>query len=400
VLEKAIKQVSEIRGSLPFPDDFFQDNSFEFLVEIVEEQLSSIALDRSPGYPLNLQFSTNKQALENMREEIVLCAVARLFLWTNEVSSRYAMTIRPLERVLLGFVDPANVFVKEDPHPLRKVVKQAYRCISAVSLIDNFVESSLFAKSSKLIREVGKSSGSAVGIGFTDEMNEDNFEFFKTMKERFKQIISLDGSGFDAWHTPQILQATLSVDVIVHSPNPLWIRAASLWVVISSESVVVIAGILYIRVNPGTINTGSKDTSRRNTLLASLYACVAGIIANNPIDFVYANGDDALIAGGPNVLDLTRAYASFGATVRDVVECHDRVEFCSHEYQKRKGRVYAALSSWPKALYSTFVKDTNISDVLQIAYELRDNDENNVHDKFMSYAAITFPQTFPETKNE
>ena len=74
--------------------------------------------------------------------------------------------------ILLGLVDPSMVFIKNEPHPKRKVLKGAYRCINPVSLVDQLVEDVLFSESALLLKEGFFDNGSAVGIGFTDEMNQ------------------------------------------------------------------------------------------------------------------------------------------------------------------------------------------------------------------------------------
>lgn len=68
-----------------------------------------------------------------------------------------------------GWKDPSTVFIKNEPHPQRKLKKGAYRCINPVSLVDQLVEACLFSEMANILKSRIYESGSALGIGFSDD---------------------------------------------------------------------------------------------------------------------------------------------------------------------------------------------------------------------------------------
>jgi hypothetical protein len=352
--------------------------------------LVKVSLDKTPGYPLNLTHGTNFSALKADSREIVNTAVARLLLWTMPKTSDYALTLTPFELIKFGFTDPTNVFMKKEPHPLRKIHAKLYRCISGVSLVDNLVEAALFTKSSELIRERGVVGGSAIGIGFTDEQNKQFFAAIERINSNYGPPMGLDGSGYDAWHTEEALEATHYIDVEVHSPSRIWIAASRVWVYVAARAVAVVGSTLHAKTVFGMINSGSKDTSRRNTTLSLFYARYVGLLLGNRINHVLANGDDTLVWGDFDGSELEEAYSSFGAKVRDVDRFRDELHFCSHHYFKSSdGTVKAALTSWPKALYACLVKEMRLDDAFQVANEIRHNDDE-LYRKFIQLFRFSF----------
>jgi hypothetical protein len=130
---------------------------------------------------------------------------------------------------------------------------------------------------------------------------------------------------------------------------------------------------LYVKTLIGMLNSGSKDTSRRNTLLRVLYSIYFGIVSGQIPSFAMANGDDGLTWGIDDLDAYKAAAASVRITVRDVVSCGTAsVDFCSHKYDLFRGT--AELTSWPKAVYRTLCEvSMTLDDAWQVCYEMRYN---------------------------
>jgi hypothetical protein len=333
-------------------------------------------MDKSPGYPLNLQYQTNGQAFADVGDLLILSAVARLHMWLDPDIPYDEISKDPWDLIITGFFDPSSVFNKNEPHPARKLKEGRFRCIDPVSVVTNLCECAMFSESSSQMKINLFESGSSVGISFTDQGMSAFYNFCKTKTEQFGPAKTDDVSGFDSVHTPQTLYASARVDELSHeSPYGLtrWNVANRRWCCQCSKSCVILGQSIYTKIQLGMLNTGSRDTSRRNTTLRDIYTDYFYISASGePSKFTTANGDDA-ISWGPVSLDAYKESAAIaGFALRDVVERTDNFQFCSHEYSTSG----AFLTSWPKSVYriltSTSIKK---SDAYQFLYELRHNKE-------------------------
>jgi hypothetical protein len=328
---------------------------------------------KTPGYPLNLFYGTNGQALESEFDLIVDAAVARLHMWLSD-SSEGLFEGSSYSLVASGIVDPSTIFIKDEPHPARKVRDKRYRCITPVSLVDQLVEAVLFGDMAEYLKAALFRSGSAVGIGFSDAQMDDLREFVREkLIELRGHMLSDDVSGFDAMHTEQMLLATCDLDELrfvgTHPCTKLW-RANRRWAKVSSRSVSVFGSVLMTKVIPGMINSGSRDTSRRNTSLRLIYGHLI-LTSMGTEGFVLANGDDCVTIA--KSLDGYEQHAGkYGIKVRDVLKSDEEFEFCSHRY--RLDSVGAPLTSWPKSIFRMLsLAELDPWDVRQSLGEMRWN---------------------------
>jgi hypothetical protein len=365
--------------------------NYASLRRYVDLAIDRVKGDKTPGFPLNLTYANNYMALEAEREEIALTAVARLHLWlTNEVVGPVGEN--PMAYALLGMCDPSSVFIKKEPHPSRKFQKKQFRSINPVSLPDQIVESVLFTEPAKRLREGLFYNGSAVGISFTDKGNKEFCDFLINAEKRFGSVISDDISGFDARHNVQILEATAYLDQITFSsPDGLehWNCANRNWVRFTANSLAVIDGTVYGKVTPGMINSGSKDTSRRNTALRCIYTHYFALCSGQEATHVTANGDDGLAWGIDDEKSYFRAAEEHGVPLRDLHRGMKDLPFCSHQYDPE--RAIATLSSWPKFTYAIISQSSKTrDDAEQALCEARYNAE------YSSLCAAVKAMKFPD----
>lgn len=349
-------------------------DSFDILYNRVEAAVRTVAGDRTPGYPLNLRFGSNAQALEHEKTSIVLCAVARLHMWLDPDIPFEEMVDSGLPLIFTGLHSPYAVFIKDEPHPLRKVVLERYRCISPGDLVDLLVETVLFKESAEVLKgEQLFTSGSAVGIGFNQERCSGFVNFINKTNAELGYPIADDMSGFDALHTPETLLNTAEVDRRSHShvngSLDRWNMANRRWCVLCANSTSVISGNLYVKVTPGMLNSGSRDTSRRNTTLRLVYSTYLSLASGNKSVFPLANGDDGITWGVKDLERYKRCAYSAGLPVRDVMRSRgDVIEFCSHEFNLKDRS--CVLLSWPKALYRILTApDLHVEDAYQVLQE-------------------------------
>lgn len=266
---------------------------------LLRKAISKTDPTKNPGFPLNLTFQTNRLALDNCKEEIIAAATCRLRRYLDPEYPFEDLMEDPFVAMIHGCFDASSVFVKNEPHPSRKVNDGRYRCITPVSLVDQLVESCLYSEySDQLMRHLFK-SGSAVGIGFTDRQNAETADFvFNTMSPNGEPILSDDVSGFDSLHTEQTLSATCEVDRLLDlNQTEDWNLANTRWALTCARSISVLGSLLYVKVVYGMLNSGSKDTSRRNTLLRLIYTFYLALASNQKVSHAIANGDDNASSG-------------------------------------------------------------------------------------------------------
>ena len=379
-LSRAVRLAADQRGVLEIDgptDRDFEDVSK--LYALVEQALDGVALDKTPGYPLNLLYSNNKLAIEGDRDMIIGAAVARLKMMSSPDTNYEEILEQPGGLVWAGLIDPSSVFIKDEPHPKRKVDDGRYRCITPVSLTDQLVESVLFTESSRQLRKEDRIyiNGSAVGIGFTDDQTKTFCDTIIKLNAKHGPPISDDMSGFDALHTEQTLDATCEIDRLTHKSLrgslDKWNLCNRRWAKHCAHSATIIGNRVYIKVNPGGLNSGSKDTSRRNGSLRVEYSFYISIESKQEAEKASANGDDGLTWGVNDLDAYKEAARKWGFTLRDVTRYKDTLEFCSHTYDLSTKK--ASLTSWPKAIYRILTREVPYSDAMQVVDECRHNIE-------------------------
>lgn len=379
-LDLAIKRVAEIRGDLRMTEEgnFLSDKlvNHNRMRALMNQALREIALDKTPGYPLNIEHATNKAAIDISKDEIISAAIARLWLWcwVDPVEVR-RMSV--FERLTSGLMDPSSVFIKDEPHPERKLKTKTFRCICPVSLVDQLVEAVLFACIARKLRNHELyHNGSAVGIGFDDQQMYEFKQILGGYESSYGKPICDDMSGFDAKHTWETMYATVEVDKLtVDATRPhectRFHNANAVWATLCVDSASIFGGTLYRKLIPGGLNSGSKDTSRRNTLLRSIYSAYLVQISGGTLHHTICNGDDGLTWASVDLKEYESKSLDCGLDVRDLTHDGD-VRFCSHRY---KSNGTASLESWPKGLYNIICGGTvNFEDASQFVAECRHND--------------------------
>ena len=350
--------------------------------------------DKSPGYPLNLDYTNNHAAMESEFVGILNSCIARLHMWLTIDETILAEEIDSYWLLENGYMDPSTIFIKDEPHPERKLVDGKYRCITPVSLVDQVVEACLFSEMSTANKESLFASGSAVGIGFHPDGVRDYINYVKSMEKKYGPATEDDVSGFDSLHTPQVYEASAEYDRLIFRIKGVaenWWKAHRVWSKLKPYSIVVIGDVLYVRTDEGMMDSGSRDTSRRNTTFRRLYGFYIAVLMDIVQNFdVLPNGDDANSWGIPeNHLETYRkTAASIGITLRDLRYANDgKINFCSHLYDFNRTDG-AVLTSWPKAVYKMLTKKVlEPYDVRQVLEEMRCNTQYPVLSQFVQKVA-------------
>jgi hypothetical protein len=117
------------------------DNITTIKTEIVRRGLlSRLNRQASPGLPfIELGYRRNKDILESEKGTAMLLdfAARRLFVLSQGV---FVGKLSPYELVCLGLTDITSVFLKNEPHPLKKVQEGRFRLINSSSVVDQIVD--------------------------------------------------------------------------------------------------------------------------------------------------------------------------------------------------------------------------------------------------------------------
>ena len=230
--------------------------------------------------------SSNGAVMDSFGDVVWSCVRERLrALCTCQCSDLSAE-----ELVKAGLCDPIRVFVKNEPHSLKKLREGRYRLIMSVSLVDQLCERILSSEQNSL--EIANFDRLPVkpGMGFSRE----KIDLLGCHLEQFDELVSSDVSGWD-WSVSadelrfDALRRISAAGVAMDHPlaKALLARATCL-----GRSVIAFSdGVLLAQRWDGVQKSGSYNTSSGNSWIRVAAARFAGA------DQVVAMGDDCVDDG-------------------------------------------------------------------------------------------------------
>jgi len=247
---------------------------------------------------------------------------------------------------MLGLCDPVRLFVKQEPHPKRKIEEGRFRLISSVSLVDQLVERLLFGPQNQLEIQHWRNIPSKPGMGLSlHEQAQSIWHELKSNHDRWPAA-EADISGFD-W---SVQDWELWSDIIIRIDlgnfgNRLKKAATARFYCFMNSVFQLSDGRLISQDLPGIMKSGSYCTSSTNSRIRCLMAELIG----SP--WCIAMGDDSVEGYVPNAKKL---YQKLGHVCKDYLPCEtdidghlSKVNFCSHELSE--GKFW--LTSWAKTLF-------------------------------------------------
>lgn len=294
--------------------------------------------------PLASLGNRNSEVLGKARELVFLSVVERLSALAAVDPRQHNWT--PRELVERGLCDPIRLFVKQEPHPRKKIETGRFRLIASVSLVDQLVERMVFGPQNKLEIANWETCPSKPGMGLATD--QQIHSVWLDLKRRHNQhpAAEADISGFDWSVQDWELWADLAIRLDRGSFPPLLRRAAVSRVYCLMNSVLQLSnGTLIEQGLPGLMKSGSYCTSSSNSRIRCLMAKLIG----SP--WCIAMGDDSVEGWVP---DAKLRYDALGHACKEYIPCTTRsdgqlldVNFCSH----RLSDMGSELTSWPKSLF-------------------------------------------------
>ncbi|AHB64347.1 polyprotein P2a2b [Solanum nodiflorum mottle virus] len=360
-LEEACRELEKLyprsRAKQCFRKQTFLDD--ELLLKAIKETAFSPEINdkASPGSPWS-KLAERNGLLLNSFGDFVVEAVRQRILKLAAWDPTDLLMLKPSAMVRMGLVDPARVFVKQEPHTNKKLSEGRYRLISSVSIVDQIIERLLFGPQNQLEIATWSTIPSKPGMGLSLRSQAELLWNDLKHKHRLSPASEADISGFDwsvqEWELWSDLSMRVNLCDDMHEGlKRLMINRFRCFMF----SVFQLSnGELLEQTSPGIMKSGSYCTSSTNSRIR----CLMGVLIGSP--WIVAMGDDSVEGW---VTGAKEKYLELGHVCKEYRPCEttrdgelSKVNFCSHELSE--GRFW--LTSWAKTLYK-FLDSPNESHV-------------------------------------
>lgn len=292
------------------------------------------------------------------------------------LGSHYCTSLTPVQLVEQGYCDPVRLFVKQEPHTLKKMTEGRYRLISSVSLVDQLVERMLFGNQNKIEAQLWDTIPSKPGMGLSTKDQHSKIWNNVHFGHWVKPAAEADISGFDWSVQDWELWADCTMRIQLGGFDGLLKMATINRFHCLMNSVFQLSnGELFSQDLPGLMKSGSYCTSSTNSRIRCLMAELIG----SP--WCIAMGDDSVEGYVPDAKDK---YFALGHVCKDYVPCETNPDgslksfnFCSHWVSRDR----TWLTSWPKTLFRFLSSPLEIYD--DVEFELESNPEWNRIRKYL-----------------
>jgi hypothetical protein len=357
-LDRVVEKVFETYPKTHCPKAFFGPQH-QVTPAMVEKALDQVKREASPGMPLGVAFKTKGDLIDNQKAFLITCVIQRLDL-LQKADLTVDLMEDPAYLVRMGLTDPVRMFVKNEPHSLKKLSEGRLRLVASVSIIDEVIERLLCSVQNDAEIAEWVTCPSKPGIGLS--LDEQTKVIYDELEPLLGNAEEMDVTGWD-WSVKwwmlnldvrcriRLARAppTSSFAKILHAR--MWCMARSLF--ISSD------GKCFKQTVPGIMKSGSYLTSSTNSKMRVLLAYLAGA------EWAVALGDDSVEDHAEGNLAI---YERFGIPIKHSRPCGlNSFEFCSHRFVDG----VAIPLNWDKGLFRLFSARPEIERAMQFVEEFR-----------------------------
>lgn len=294
---------------------------------MIREMLAFVKRDSSPGVPYSFVAGTNGELFDRYGDLVESEVFDRIMLRLNTPLSSFE-ELSGEQLIDFRLVDPVRIFVKNEPHKLKKLREGRVRLIHSVSIVDKLVEMVLIRHLTKLEIANWFRIPSKPGIGFTKEDNDCVFD--DVIAKLPMSATDVEGWDWNVDYWQLIDDGEMVIKLCVNASEQ-WKHLIRAGAILEGKSVYQFSDGVMVKNNfLGLVNSGKYKTSSGNSRMRTKLATLVG--ARHCI----AAGDDAVESTVENALEK---YAAFGFKIKAYDEVVDSFEFCS--------RVYTNDRSWP-----------------------------------------------------
>lgn len=304
--------------------------------------VATLDFSSSPGYPYLQNYTTNKQLFEY--DEGTVSRTRLDMVWE--------LVNRRLEE---GDSDPIRLFIKPEPHKVKKLEGGRYRLISSVSVVDQLIDKMLFDAFIEACVEQYHYIPSKVG--------------WSPYKGGWKTVpisgqMSCDKSGWDWSVKPWFFELGFQVICRLGEFSPQWRRLATWrWQKLFGKADFVTSGGIFLQQKePGVMKSGSVLTIVLNSLLQVVLHARVCLEIDEPISNLWAMGDDTTQRKVRDVHKYVQQMKLY-CKVKEVVP---RTEFAGHLFHgARVEPLY-----WGKHCFQLLHADNAVLEDLAVSYAL------------------------------
>lgn len=294
-----------------------------------------------PGLPFAEFYSSKGDFIDEDPDGLATIVQNRFILLTKVTLSNET----PVSLLLGDYMDPVRLFIKDEPHPVKKLLEGRYRLISSLSIIDELIQSLLFR--SQILTDVlyWPNIPSKAGMGLaTEEQERDVFNYVSPW---ISKAVSTDVSGWD-WSVREWL-FTLGKNMILDlsdSNDYYKLIVNNVFYCINRSVYATSNGNLYTTSFTGTMLSGMPTTAFLNSRMRAIVAKISGS------DEMCTMGDDC-VESSNDPLNIVDNYAKMGFRITDVkLPNGNDFSFCSHKITKN----FSVPENPAKSLYNLVSK--------------------------------------------
>lgn len=296
-------QAAEWRSDI---DPVSREN-FDYVVKLID-------MTSSPGYPYLLRANTNA-IFFNYKEGVF--DEARL----DHIWSLVQAQIRSRRS------DPIRLFIKPEPHSVKKLESGRYRLISSVSIIDQIIDAMLFGEMNRKVVQNWLFLPTRVGWSFLNG----GWKFISMMTPQ----MAIDKSSWDWTACGWLFEAALEVRKRLCrnlQTSGAWEELAT-WrytQLFHKPVFITSGGLLLKQKEPGVMKSGCYNTLVDNSIMQLLLHALVTSELEIPFGNIITMGDDTLQDDIPepkrtDYLDRLSRYCI-------VKTCQTKFEFCGMQF--------------------------------------------------------------------
>jgi hypothetical protein len=363
-----------------FVDEWWSVATFEEKVESIDWDTLFAAVNKtaSPGVPYHNLSNTDGLLLESHRNYIIQLVIERLDRLL-EYGQR-SLTMNAMQLVIHGLCDPIRVFIKNEPHTLKKIDSGKLRIISSVSLVDQLVERLLFSRQNEAEIQNYDAIPSKPGFGMLEQQAVDDIRQYVKFLRSMGPIAGTDMSSWDftfqawEWNLEFKMRGLLCNAKAWDSWTVMAmarIRCVSLSVFALSD------GSLYVQAAPGIMKSGCYLTSSTNSRMRSFCAFLRRSAS-------MTMGDDCVEnSHGDSFESMKNFYRKIGHNLKMITNFgEDTIEFCSHHISDTA----VVPVNWVKMLINFLLRgEFDELSLTQLEMEFKDLPRDRVHEVLRSF---------------
>lgn len=272
--KEAILQAAEAAwsaASFDLPEDFMQRSHFERAVRTLD-------WTSSPGYPWMTRASNNGQLFRAVDGQP-----------SEERLEEFWQIIQ--DRIADKTCDPIRLFVKAEPHKLKKLEAGKYRLISSVSVVDQIIDHMLFDSMNDLLKENWMEVPSKIGWAAV-------WGGWRAMPQG-ETWMALDKSGWDWTVNTWLVELVMQLRQRLCKDGPHYSRWCELmeWryeKLFLSPEFITSGGYLLRQKRPGVMKSGCVNTIADNSMMQHLLHLRVCFALGETPDSIICMGDDTL----------------------------------------------------------------------------------------------------------